>query len=90
VVGVGKYHHSTLRSVNGQRQLGTVVGGLVDEQEFTAVLMPKLFVRVQQLDAVDGSIGGHVHNQFVTYSNGLHVSLLFLKADIGNVIWVRL
>jgi hypothetical protein len=68
-----------------QRQ-GALGAGGVDEDEAASVGGLELVVGIEELDALDGAVGGEVDADLVGDTDGLHRLGLLAQSDIGDVV----
>jgi len=49
-------------------------------------MSPRRIARVQEFDAVDGPIRGHIDDHLVTDPNAFHLSPFLLETDVGHIV----
>jgi hypothetical protein len=54
----------------GERHCDLPPGGLVHEHKLAAIGRPQLFFGVEELDPINRAVGGNVHVQLVTDTDG--------------------
>ena len=62
-----------------QRQLHSTTGNLVNNYETPAIRGAKLSIRIEQLDAVDGSIWSQINIHLIAQRNRLNLCVCYLS-----------
>ncbi len=58
----------------------------VDDHQRACITATQLFVGIEQLDTVDGAVGGDVDVQLVAHANRLHLRRLLVKTQVRDVV----
>lgn len=85
-VGKLEAYAPSCASLNAEENLLRLAHGLVHHDEAAAIVAAQLLIRVQKLDAVNGSIGPDIHVERFAQMDRLDLRHLLLKTEVGDIV----